>query len=137
MDSGSLPAGLTLKPDGTVECFVTEAPGCAPCRQKVTDSVGTFVTKYFPITVKDWPNRWFEPGRVSALSHTITTYPWFADPDFSPDPWAQRAKREAQSLVSIEAVQQSYCWHSTFADPQHIRIWCGRRTARPSGCGVR
>jgi len=121
VDGGSLPAGLTLKPDGTVEGFVTADPGTYSFVVRVTDSASDSVTKSFSITVKDRPNRWFELGRVSALSHTITTYPWFVDPHYSADLWAQRAQREGHSLVSIEAMQQNYYWPSKFADPQHVK----------------
>ena len=121
VDSGSLPAGLTLNADGTVDGFVTAAPGDYSFVVKVTDAASAAVTKSFSITVKDRPNRWFELGRVSALSHTITTYPWFVDPHYSVDLWAQRAKRQGHSLVSIEAMQQNYYWPSKFADPQHVR----------------
>ncbi|QIG39446.1 hypothetical protein G5T42_08090 [Microbacterium sp. 4R-513] len=121
IDSGALPAGLTLAPDGTIDGSVTASPGNYGFTAKVTDSAGATRTKALSITVKDRPNRWFELGRVSALSHAIASYAWNVDPNFSADLWAERAKREGHSLVSVESVQQNYYWPSRFADPAHSR----------------
>lgn len=121
IDSGALPAGLTLGADGTIDGFVNATPGNYGFTVKVTDSAGATKTKALSITIKDRPNRWFELGRVSALSHGIATYPWFVDPNFSADLWAERAKRQGHSLVSIESLQQNYYWPSRFVDPANVR----------------
>ncbi|UVI29372.1 putative Ig domain-containing protein [Paenibacillus spongiae] len=121
VDDGSLPEGLSLNPDGTIDGFVGAAPSKYSFTIKVTDSLGIAATKAFAIEVKERPNKWFEEGRVSALSHCITIYNWFVDPHFSADLWAQRAKAQGHSLVSVESLQQNYYWPSKFADPLHIR----------------
>ena len=116
--SGALPAGLTLNADGTVDGNVEAAPGEYTFSIRVTDSASATTTKSFTMKVKERPNRWFELGRVSGLSHTITTYNWFVDPEYSADLWAQRAFRQGHSLVAVETMQQNYYWPSKFADPQ-------------------
>ncbi|MCC3375937.1 discoidin domain-containing protein [Cohnella sp. REN36] len=134
---GKLPDGLELNPDGTIAdglvngkvdlnsnkgiISINSEPGDYHFTVQVADSNGTKATKEFTITVKERPNKWFEEGRVGALSHTIVTYGYFDDPNFSADLWAERAKRQGHSLVSIEALQQNYYWPSKFADPQHDR----------------
>ncbi|WP_193726735.1 discoidin domain-containing protein [Paenibacillus guangzhouensis] len=134
---GKLPEGLELKSDGTIADGLVNGnvdlssskgiismgsePGDYPFTVQVTDKDGNKATKKMTITVKERPNKWFEEGRVGALSHTIVTYPYFVDPNFSADLWAERAKRQGHSLVSIEALQQNYYWPSKFADPQHER----------------
>lgn len=121
LDEGELPDGLGLNPDGTIDGFVDSAPGIYSFTIKVGDSLGNTATKAFTIEVKERPNKWFEEGRVSALSHCITIYNWFVDPNYSADLWARRAKKQGHSLVSVESLQQNYYWPSKFADPKHIR----------------
>ncbi|WP_308638248.1 OmpL47-type beta-barrel domain-containing protein [Paenibacillus silvisoli] len=121
LESGALPTGLTLNTDGTIGGIVEASPGIYPFEVKVTDASNASVTKAFEIEVKERPNKWFEEGRVSALSHCIPIYNWFVDPNYSADLWAQRAKAEGHSMVSIEALQQNYYWPSKFADPLHAR----------------
>ncbi|NOU91275.1 hypothetical protein GC102_36955 [Paenibacillus sp. LMG 31460] len=121
VQSGALPGGLSLKTDGTIDGFVNADQGTYSFTIKVTDSDSATATKAFTIEVQDRPNKWFEEGRVSALSHCIPIYNWFVDPNYSADLWAQRAKAEGHSLVSVESLQQNYYWPSKFADPLHIR----------------
>ncbi|MDQ6421586.1 discoidin domain-containing protein [Paenibacillus sp. LHD-117] len=121
VSEGALPDGLTLNTNGTIEGFVQAAVGTYSFTVEVTDSLNATTTKEFAIEVKDRPNRWFEEGRVSALSHTGPIYQWFVDPNYSIDLWAQRAKAQGHSLVSVEALQQNYYWPSKFADPKHSR----------------
>lgn len=134
---GRLPDGLELNPDGTIaDGLVNGKPdlnstkgiisGAAATGDynftvQVTDSAGSSATKTFTTTVKERPNKWFEQGRVSALTHATPTYDYFVDPNYSVDLWAARAKREGHSLVSVEALQQNYFWPSKFADPKHSR----------------
>ena len=135
---GELPGGLVLNEDGTIEDGL-KADGMpdlnsdkgiipASCAEgdytftiQVTDASGNTAEKEFTITVKERPNKWFEEGRVGALSHCITIPTYFVDPNFSADLWAERAKHQGHSLVSIEALQQNYYWPSKFADPKHDR----------------
>lgn len=121
LESGNLPKGLTLNADGTIGGFIECEPGEYRFTVKVTDSVNSTATKELTITVKERPNKWFEEGRVGALSHCIPIYNYFVDENFSADLWAERAKQQGHSLVSIEALQQNYYWPSKFADPLHIR----------------
>ncbi|MEV6269411.1 discoidin domain-containing protein [Kribbella sp. NPDC051936] len=134
---GRLPDGLELNPDGTIADGLvngnadlnstkgivsgTAATGDYSFTVQVTDRAGSTATKTFTTTVKERPNKWFEEGRVSALTHATPTYDYFVDPNHSADLWAARAKRQGHSLVSIEALQQNYFWPSKFADPKHIR----------------
>ena len=134
---GRLPDGLELNPDGTIADGLTNgkpdlnstkgiisgaaATGDYNFTVQVTDSAGSSATKTFTTTVKERPNKWFEEGRVGALTHATPTYDYFVDPNYSVDLWAARAKRQGHSLVSIEALQQNYFWPSKFADPKHIR----------------
>ena len=137
-DGDELPGGLTLNEDGTIEDGLN-ADGMpdlnsdkgiisASCAEgdytftiQVTDADGATAEKEFTITVKERPNKWFEEGRVGALSHCIPIAKYFVDPNFSADLWAERAKHQGHSLVSVEALQQNYYWPSKFADPQHDR----------------
>ncbi|TYC20352.1 alpha-L-fucosidase, partial [Micromonospora sp. MP36] len=135
--AGRLPDGLELNADGTIaDGLVNEKvdlnstkgiigghtePGDYDFTVQVTDSAGNNTSKDFTITVKERPNKWFEEGRVGALTHATPTYNYFVDPNYSADQWAARAKRQGHSLVSVEALQQNYFWPSKFADPKHIR----------------
>ena len=134
---GRLPDGLELNADGTIADGLVNgkadlgstkgiitgaaATGDYNFTVQVTDSAGSTATKTFTTTVKERPNKSFEEGRVSALTHATPTYNYFVDPNYSVDLWAARAKREGHSLVSVEALQQNYFWPSKFADPKHIR----------------
>ncbi|MFD8745741.1 putative Ig domain-containing protein [Streptomyces sp. NPDC059616] len=134
---GKLPDGLTLNSDGSIAdgpvdgkvdlngtegiVGVNTGPGDYHFTLQVADKEGGTASKDFTITVKERPNKWFEEGRVSALTHSTPTYNYFVDPDYSVDRWAARAKREGHSLVSVESLQQNYFWPSKFADPKHIR----------------
>lgn len=135
---GKLPDNLTLNEDGTIADGLNEEgmpdlssdKGIIPATCKagdykftvrVTDKAGKSAEKDFTITVKERPNKWFEEGRVGALSHCIAIPRNFIDPNFSADLWAERAKAQGHSLVSIEALQQNYYWPSKFADPKHER----------------
>ena len=66
--SGALPDGLTLKANGAIDGFC-QRMGTFEFAVQVTDSQGANASKPLAITVKDRPNRWFEEGRVGALSH--------------------------------------------------------------------
>ncbi|WP_326769400.1 discoidin domain-containing protein [Streptomyces sp. NBC_01591] len=134
---GRLPDGLELNPDGSIANGLVDGkvdlnspkgiigantkPGDYHFTVQVADREGQTASKQFTITVKERPNKWFEEGRVSALTHSTPTYNYFVDPNFSADRWAARAKRQGHSLVSIESLQQNYFWPSKFADPKHIR----------------
>ncbi|MFJ7498093.1 Ig domain-containing protein [Streptomyces sp. NPDC097727] len=134
---GKLPDGLALNPDGSIAdglvdgkvdlnstkgiVGVNTGPGDYHFTLQVADKEGSTTSKDFTITVKERPNKWFEEGRVSALTHSTPTYNYFVDPNYSVDQWAARAKREGHSLVSVESLQQNYFWPSKFADPKHIR----------------
>ncbi|MEV6108060.1 discoidin domain-containing protein [Streptomyces sp. NPDC051940] len=134
---GKLPGGLELDPDGSIATGLvdgkvdlnstkgiidgTTEPGDHHFTVQVSDRDGNTASKDFTITVKERPNKWFEEGRVGALTHATPTYDYFVDPNFSVDRWAERAKRQGHSLVSVESLQQNYFWPSKFADPKHIR----------------
>ena len=120
-EGSSLPAGLTLNEDGTIGGFVECDPGEYAFTVQVTDANGATAQKEFSIKVKERPNKWFEEGRVGALSHCVPIYQYFVDPNFSADLWAERASRQGHSLVSVETLQQNYYWPSRFADPDHER----------------
>ncbi|MBL1120657.1 discoidin domain-containing protein [Streptomyces sp. 110] len=134
---GKLPGGLELGPDGSITTGLVDGkvdlnstkgvigvntePGDYHFTVQVADKDGNTASKDFTITVKERPNKWFEEGRVGALTHSTPTYNYFVDPNYSADRWAERAKRQGHSLVSIESLQQNYFWPSKFADPKHIR----------------
>lgn len=118
---GALPDGLELKSNGTIDGIVEADPGDYGFTVQVTDKDGSAAQQSYTLKVKERPNKWFEEGRVSALSHCIPVYQYFVDPNFSADLWAERASRQGHSLVSIEALQQNYYWPSRFADPNHDR----------------
>lgn len=112
----SLPAGLTLNADGTFGGMVAADAGVYSFTVKVTDANGATRTKSLSIRVKERPNKWFELGRMSALTHTVTTYGWYVDSNYSADLWAERAKRQGHAMVSVESLQQNYYWPSRFVD---------------------
>lgn len=134
---GALPDGLELNPDGSIAdglvdgkvalnstkgvVSINAKPGDYPFTVQVADKEGTTASKDFTITVKERPNKWFEEGRVGALTHATPTYNYYVDPNYSVDRWAARAKSQGHSLVSVEALQQNYNWPSKFADPKYIR----------------
>ncbi|MCD5344908.1 discoidin domain-containing protein [Agromyces sp. S2-1-8] len=130
---GNLPEGLELNADGTIADGLVNGKADLASRKgiispdaktgdydftlQVTDREGTVATKEFTLTVKDRPNRRFEEGRVSALTHAAPMYSYFVDPGYSFDQWAARAKAQGLSMVSVEALQQNYHWPSKFSDP--------------------
>ena len=118
--AGALPAGLTLQPDGSIDGFCTQ-PGEFRFTVQVTDGAAQTARKDLAITVKERPNRWFELGRVGALSHCAPVYSFWVDANYSADLWADRARRQGHALVSIESLQQNYYWPSGFEDPKHPR----------------
>lgn len=134
---GELPGGLELNEDGTIAdglvngnvdltsskgiIDINTEPGDYNFTVQVKDLNGNTASKDMTITIKERPNKWFEEGRVGALTHATPSYSYFADPNFSADLWAERAKRQGHSLVSIETIQQAYLWPSKFADPKHDR----------------
>ncbi len=118
--SGALPDGLALNPAGTIDGFC-EKIGTFNFILQVTDQNSRTARKKLSITVKDRPTRWFEEGRVGALSHCIPVYNFWVDDHYSMDLWAERAKRQGHSLVSIESLQQNYYWPSKFEDSKHPR----------------
>ncbi|WP_327241669.1 discoidin domain-containing protein [Streptomyces sp. NBC_01320] len=135
--NGKLPDGLELDPDGSITTGLVDGkvdlnsakgiisinskPGNYHFTVQVADKDGNTASKDFTITVKERPNKWFEEGRVGALTHSTPTYNYFVDPNYSVDRWAERAKRQGHSLVSVESLQQNYFWPSKFADPKHNR----------------
>lgn len=66
---GELPAGLTLRPDGTIEGVVAAEPGNFPFTAVVTDSAGATARAELAIRVEERPNRWYEAARLVALIH--------------------------------------------------------------------
>ncbi|HVK22816.1 MAG TPA: discoidin domain-containing protein [Actinokineospora sp.] len=134
---GVLPSGLALLADGTIASGVVNGAvdlastkgiisrsariGDYPLTLQVTDANGATASKQFTLVVKDRPTRAFEKGRVSALTHATPIYNYFIDPNYSVDQWAERAKGQGHSLVTLEALQQNYHWPSKFADPAHDR----------------
>ncbi|MEU0571679.1 discoidin domain-containing protein [Nonomuraea sp. NPDC005983] len=134
---GKLPDGLELNADGTIAdglvdgkvdlnstkgvISVNARPGDYQLTVQVTDARGGSATKDFTLTVKERPNKWFEEGRVGALTHATAVYSYFVDPNFSVDRWAERARAQGHSLVSVETNQQAYFWPSKFCDPKSDR----------------
>ena len=134
---GSLPMGLELTEDGRIaDGLVDGMPdlnsdkgiisidcpkGDYTFTVQVTDAEGNTAEKEFTITVKERPNKWFEEGGVSALSHHIVMASWCTDPNFSIDQWAERAKEQGHTMVSVESLQQNYYWPSKFADMNETR----------------
>ncbi|NUW46040.1 discoidin domain-containing protein [Nonomuraea rhodomycinica] len=135
--AGKLPDGLELNPDGTIADGLVNGkvdlnstkgviggdakPGDHHFTVQVTDGTGSSATKDFTLTVKERPNKWFEQGRVGALTHATAVYGSFVDPNFSVERWAGRAKSQGHSLVSVETNQQAYFWPSKFCDPKSDR----------------
>ncbi|MFI6741844.1 discoidin domain-containing protein [Nonomuraea sp. NPDC050451] len=135
--AGKLPDGLELNADGTIAdglvngkvdlnsakgvISVNAKPGDYHFTVQVTDGKGSSATKDFTLTVKERPNKWFEEGRVGALTHATAVYNSFVDPNFSVERWAKRAKSQGHSLVSVETNQQAYFWPSKFCDPKSDR----------------
>ena len=109
ISEGKLPDGLTMDNTGAIDGFCQKA-GEYPFTLKVTDSKGVTATKETRIIVKERPNKWFEEGKMSALSHDTGAYTQFFDENFSFDLWAERAKKAGMTLLSTEAVQGVYYW---------------------------
>ena len=106
---GKLPDGLTLLEDGQIDGYCT-TEGEYPFTIQVTDAEGNTAVKETSITVKERPNKWFEEGKMSALSHNTGGYSQNFDPNFSFDMWAERAKKAGMTMLSTEAVQGIYFW---------------------------
>ncbi len=118
---GKLPDGLTLSEDGKIDGFC-EKKGEYPFTIQVTDAEGNTAQKETKIIVKERPNKWFEEGKMSALSHNTGAYTQYFDPNFSFDLWAERAKEAGMTMLSTEAVQGIYFWPApgaTNANLQH------------------
>ena len=110
LEEGSLPEGLTLNENGTIDGVLTEETGEYPITVKVTDAEGNTALKETKLIVKERPNKWFEEGRMSALSHCIGSYNFEIDPNYSLDAWAERAKDAGMNMLSVEAAFQTYYW---------------------------
>ena len=115
ISSGKLPDGLTMNKEGAIDGFCNTV-GEYPFTVKVTDANGVSATKETKIIVKERPNKWFEEGKMSALSHNTGAYTQFFDENFSFDLWAERAKKAGMTLLSTEAVQGVYYWPAPAAD---------------------
>ena len=107
---GTLPEGLTLNEDGTIDGVLTEETGEYPITVQVTDADGNTAEKETKLIVKERPNKWFEEGRMSALTHCVGSYNFEIDPNYSYDTWAERAKDAGMNLLSIEAAFETYYW---------------------------
>lgn len=106
---GSLPDGLTLSEDGQIDGFCKKK-GEYTFTVQVTDAEDGIAQKEHTIIVKERPNKWFEEGKMSALSHHTGGYSQFFDPNFSYDLWAERAKEAGVTMLSTEALQMIYYW---------------------------
>ena len=118
---GQLPDGLTMDDNGVLDGYC-ETAGEYPFTLQVTDAEGRTATKTTKIVVKERPNKWFEEGKMSALSHDTGAYAQFYDENFSYDLWAERAKKAGMTLLSTEALQAVYYWPgpgATNANLQH------------------
>lgn len=118
---GKLPDGLKMNKDGVIDGYC-EKIGEYPFTVQVTDKDGDKAVKETKIVVKERPNKWFEEGKMSALSHDTGAYTQFYDENFSFDLWAERAKKAGMTMLSTEAVQSIYYWPAlgaTNADLQH------------------
>ena len=118
---GQLPDGLTMDENGVVDGYC-ETEGEYPFTLQVTDADGNTAVKETEIIVKVRPNKWFEEGKMSALSHNTGAYTQFFDENFSFDLWAERAKKAGMTMLSTEAVQGVYYWPApgaTYANRQH------------------
>lgn len=110
LEKGTLPEGLTLNEDGTIDGVLTEETGEYPITVKVTDSEGNTATKETKLIVKTRPNKWFEEGRMSALTHCVGSYNFEIDSNYSLDTWAERAKDAGMNMLSVEAAFETYYW---------------------------
>ena len=110
LEEGILPEGLTLNEDGTIDGVLTEETGEYPITVKVTDADGNTALKETKLIVKERPNKWFEEGRMSALTHCIGSYNFEIDPNYSLDTWAERAKDAGMNMLSVEAAFETYYW---------------------------
>lgn len=114
--AGSLPDGLTMDQAGNIEGFC-EKEGEYPFTVQVKDARSQTAVKEMKIIVKERPSKWFEEGKMSALSHDTGAYTQFWDPNFSFDTWAERAKKAGMTMLSTEAVQGVYYWPAPGAYP--------------------
>lgn len=106
---GQLPDGLTMDASGQIDGYCTTI-GEYTFTVQVTDTEGNTASKELTINVKERPSKWFEVGKMSALSHDTGAYTQFFDPNFSFDLWAERAKEAGMTMLSTEAVQGVYYW---------------------------
>ncbi|WP_113673272.1 DUF7402 domain-containing protein [Vallitalea guaymasensis] len=110
IESGSLPDGLTLASDGTIDGYCAATDGKYDFVVKVTDSVNSTATKALTIEVKERPNKWLEQARQIALISCGPTLNVNLDPNYSADLWAERAVRQGIQAVYFEAGQQTPIW---------------------------
>ncbi len=118
---GKLPDGLKMDKEGVIDGYC-EKIGEYPFTVQVTDKDGNKAVKETKIVVKERPNKWFEEGKMSALSHDTGAYSQFYDENFSFDLWAERAKKAGMTMLSTEALQGVYYWPgpgATNANLQH------------------
>lgn len=113
---GNLPDGLTMDKEGVIDGFC-ETQGEYSFTVQVTDADKRTAVKETKIIVKERPSKWFEEGKMSALSHDTGAYTQFWDPNFSFDTWAERAKKAGMTMLSTEAVQGVYYWPAPGAYP--------------------
>ena len=107
---GSLPEGLVLNEDGTIDGYCSKEEGIFTFTVRVEDRTGNTAEKEMEIMVEERPNQWFEEGGASALSHCASAYPAYFDDNYSIDLWAERVKDQGITMISVECKQGPYWW---------------------------
>ncbi|WP_169580969.1 MULTISPECIES: discoidin domain-containing protein [Microbacterium] len=111
---GTLPSGLTLASDGTIDGTVSADPGEYTFTVRVTDGAADTASKSFTIVVKERPNAWIQHAGQVALVSAGAAYTATFDPNFSADLWAERMKQQGIGAVYFEAGQQSSVWWPSY-----------------------
>ncbi len=141
--SGSLPEGLALSADGTLEGTVAKAALVQryPFEVRVTDSKGAVANQSLSITVRERPNKWVEEARLTALIHHPECLTAHAHTDSAIfDEFADLMKRQGYGLgmvISYNNGGHKYRWPSIYEPDNPNGILLGRYKAALENAGVR
>jgi hypothetical protein len=140
--SGSLPEGLTLREDGTIEGTVAKAAYLKDYwfEVTVTDAKATTARGSLQITVRERPNKWVEEARLTALIHHPECLTGHARRDSTIfDEFADLMKRQGYGLgmvISYNNGGHKYRWPSIYEPDNPNGILMGRYKAALEKAGI-
>lgn len=137
---GALPEGLSLAEDGTLGGVVADDAVLGTCRFTVCvkDASGAEATGELSMTVREWPAKWYEEGRLVALIHKPESILEAPDADLAE--FARVMKRQGYALgmaISYNNGDMMYRWPSMYEPDNPVGDIIGRYKAALEKEGLR